>query len=434
MSRSQERPRPLLARALPDAEPVLADQPSSPGRPAAPLARLAGEWLNLLTSALASWLWPFVLAPYIVTRIAILVVGEVAAISIDRLAEHGPVAPGYATNWFGPLLQYDAQWYIDIASKWYQYDSAARGGQTDVVFFPLYPFLTRVANTIFTGGDSAALPVTALIIANFCAIAGLALLYRLVLREFGASVAQRTVWYMLVFPASIYLSSAYAEPVFLAATVGAIDAARTRHWYLAGLAGAAATLSRPYGVLISVPLIFEYVRQSWGAPRDMLRMHAVALLLPGAALVGWMGYLYNLSGDPLVFVHAQAAWNQQHFTSPLETLVTGYRRTRDQQLSGRLDLGGLQFGIAALGAVATVLAWKLLPLTYAAFATSFLLVILSSGSTMSVWRHMYLIFPLFMLAARAGASNIFDRAYVSSSLMLAGLFVTLLVTYWAIIS
>jgi hypothetical protein len=398
------------------------------------LARAAEQWLRLGAAALLTWLWPFVLAPYIVTRLAVLVVGEVAAISIDRLAEHGPVAPAYATNWFGALLQYDAQWYIDIASNGYQYDPTASGGQTSVVFFPFYPALTRLVSMVVAVGNADALPATALVVANISAIVGLALLYRLVLREFGAPVAQRTVWYLLVFPASIYLSSAYAEPVFLAASVGAIYAARTRRWYLAGLAGAAATLSRPYGVLISIPLVVEYARQSWGTPSGMLRLHATALLLPGLALVGWLGYLYSFTGDPLVFIHAQAAWNQQHLTSPLETLVTGYRRARDQQLSGRLDLGGLQFGISALATAATLLAWRLLPLTYATFATSFVLIVLSSGSTMSIWRHVYLIFPLFMLAARAGASSVFDRAYVSTCLLLAGLFITLLVTYWAIIS
>jgi Mannosyltransferase (PIG-V) len=397
-------------------------------------ARWREKWSKMAVAASSAWLLPFVVAPYLLTRIAILLVGEVAAISIDRLAEHGPVAPPYATSWLGPLLQYDAQWYINIASRWYEFDPTAQGGQTSVVFFPLYPALMRVVTTVFAFGNPDALPVTGLVVANVAGLVGLALLFKLAVREFGASVAQRTIWYLLIFPASIYLSSAYAEPLFLTATVGAMYAARTRHWYLAGLAGAAAALSRPYGVLISIPLVVEYLRQNWGAPRDMLRLHTVALLLPSVALLGWLGYLYNLTGDPLVFVHAQAAWNQQHLTSPLETLVTGYRRTRDQQLSGRLDLGGLQFAISALGAVATLLAFRWLPLSYGAFAAVFLLVILGSGSTMSIWRHIYLIFPLFMLAARAGASSVFDRAYVSFSLMLGGLFVTLLVTYWAIVS
>jgi hypothetical protein len=421
----------VLAGAVLEPHAVVDGQPST-GRASA--ARSPRQWFWATAAAVRAWLWPFVLAPYLFTRIAMLVVAEVAAISIDRLAEHGPVAPPYATSWFGPLLQYDAQWYIDIASRWYEFDPAARGGQTSVVFFPFYPALMRVANTIFAFGNLDALPVTGLVVANVAALLGLALLFRLAVRDFGASVAQRTVWYLLVFPASIYLSSAYAEPVFLTATVGAMYAARTRRWYLAGVAGAAAALSRPYGVLISIPLVVEYLHQHWGEPRDMLRLHAAALLLPGIAFLGWLAYLDTLTGDPLVFVHAQAAWNQQQLTSPLETLVTGYRRTRDQQLSGRLDLGGLQFAISALGAIATLLAFRWLPLSYAAFAAVFLFVILSSGSTMSIWRHVYLIFPLFMLAARAGASSVFDRAYVSMSLTLAGLFVTLLVTYWAIVS
>jgi hypothetical protein len=433
MSRSQDRPPAVVAVAGAVLEPQSVVDEQQPTHIAS-AARSPKRWFRAAAAASSTWLWPFVLAPYLLTRIAILVVGEVAAISIDRLADHGPVAPPYAVSWFGPLLQYDAQWYIDIASRWYEFDPGARGGQTSVVFFPLYPALMRVVNTVFAFGNPDALPITGLIVANVAALIGLALLFRVAVREFGASVAQRTIWYLLVFPASIYLSSAYAEPVFLTATVGALYAARTRHWYLAGLAGAAAALSRPYGVLISIPLVVEYLRQTWGAPRDMLRLHAAALLLPGVALLGWLGYLYTLTGDPLVFVHAQAAWNQQHLTSPLETLVTGYRRTRDQQLSGRFDLGGLQFAISALGALATLLAFRWLPLSYAAFAAVFLLVILTSGSTMSIWRHIYLIFPFFMLAARAGASTVFDRAYVSMSLMLGGLFVTLLATYWAIVS
>jgi hypothetical protein len=385
-------------------------------------------WLRTET---ANWMLPHVVAPYVLTRLAILVVGEVASISIDHLSDRGPVPPPYSTSWFDPLLRFDAQWYLNIAANWYQYNPSVDGGQTSVVFFPLYPFLIRVSSTITGGG---AMEAVALVIANVCAVLGLALLYRLTLREFGAPVAQRTVWYMLAFPVSFYLSSAYAEPLFLAACVGALFAARTQHWYLASLAGVAATLSRPYGILIVAPLVLEFLRQNWGNPRSWLQPSAASLLLPAIALAGWMGYLYTLSGDPLVFVHAQAAWNQQHLTSPLQTLLIAYGRTRDQQLSGRFDLGGLQFAIAMLGVAGSLVAWRALPASYALYATVFCLVLLVSGSTMSIWRHVYLVFPLFMLAGRAGASTVFDRAYVSMSLIAAGLFTTYLVTNWTIVS
>ncbi|MCA1647481.1 MAG: hypothetical protein LC797_19155 [Chloroflexi bacterium] len=334
------------------------------------------------------------------------------------------------------MLKWDASWYIRIATNWYHYDPtpAAGPGQSAVAFFPLYPGLVRLFNlAIF--GSATTLPTSALIVANLAAVVGIAMVYRLVLREFGAALAKRTVWYFVVFPVSFYLSAAYAEPVFLAAAVMAIYAARAGHWWLAGVAGAAATLTRPYGALIALPIAFEYIRQRNYSPREIFGTGAIGVLLPGIALLGWMGYLYGETGDPLAFIRSQVAWDQQHLTSPLETLIASYRRTRDQQLQGNIDLRSLQFLIAALGVVASIAAWRVLPISYALFATVTWMVVLSTGSTVSVWRHIYLIFPLFIIAAKAGAaSEVFDRAYLAFSLILAGLMFTILATGWNLVS
>jgi hypothetical protein len=100
-----------------------------------------------------------------------------------------------------------------------------------------------------------------------------------------------------------------------------------------------------------------------------------------------------------------------------------------------MDLGSLEFGIALLAAAASIITWRVLPVAYAAFATVFCLIALSGGSTVSVWRHVYLIFPIFMLAARGGAASLlFDRTYVALSLILAGLFITLRATGWAMVA
>src|SRR5207248_7294904 len=120
--------------------------------------------------------------------------------------------------------------------------------------------------------------------------------HRLVQSEFGAALANRTVWYFLIFPVSFYLTAAYAEPVFLAASVIAIYAARRDRWWLAGVAGAAAALSRPYGVLIGCPLALEYLRQRKDNVRDVMNVRTLAVLLPAIALVSWMAYLYGLRG------------------------------------------------------------------------------------------------------------------------------------------
>jgi hypothetical protein len=45
-----------------------------------------------------------------------------------------------------------------------------------------------------------------------------------------------------------------------------------------------------------------------------------------------------------------------------------------------------------------------------------------------------LIFPIFMVAGRAGRFTVFDRTYVSLSLACTGLLVVLLSTNWAMVS
>jgi hypothetical protein len=384
---------------------------------------------------LRTWWLPSVLAPWLVTRAALLLVAELAWLTVSHSTPDGPEMPPSTVDWAAPLLKWDALWYMRIADSWYQYTPQVNPteGQS-VAFFPLYPLLVKLGNWLM-GGSATTLPVSALLVASLAALIGISVLYRLVEHEFGASMASRAVWYFLIFPVSFYLTAAYAEPVFLAVAVIAIYAARTERWWLAGVAGAAAALSRPYGVLIVLPLAFGYVRQARHDPRGAVQLPAVALAFPVVALLGWMAYLNSLSGDPLVFVKVQSAWDEQQLSGPLGTLIASYARARDQQLNGKFDLRSLQFAIAVLGVVGCIVAWRVLPATYALFATVFCLVVLSSGSLLSIWRHVYLIFPLFMVAARAGAlSGVFDKSYVAVSLTLAGLLFTVLATGWNLVS
>jgi hypothetical protein len=148
-----------------------------------------------------------------------------------------------------------------------------------------------------------------------------------------------------------------------------------------------------------------------------------------------MVYLWSLSGDPLIFMHGQAAWSGQTLTSPLETLAIGYGHTRDQQLQGRMDLGGLEFGVAAMAVLTTIASWRTLPAAYALLATVFCAIVLSSGSTVSVWRHLYLVFPLFVVLAQAGQrAPLVDRCYLAVALILSGLFIALVATGSAMVS
>src|SRR5262245_38701223 len=117
------------------------------------LPRRSAVWWHLRT-----WLLPSVIAPWLITRAALLLVAELAWLTIPHSTVDGPVMPPTSVDWAAPLLKWDALWYIRIAEGWYQYSPQASPteGQS-VAFFPLYPLLVRLTNAVL-GGAASTLP------------------------------------------------------------------------------------------------------------------------------------------------------------------------------------------------------------------------------------------------------------------------------------
>src|SRR3989442_11707054 len=85
--------------------------------------------------------------------------------------------------------------------------------------------------------------------------------------------------------------------------------ARRGRWRLAAALAALAALARPFGVLVVVPLAVELALQRRGNS-------GAWLALPIAAFVAWLGALWRLSGDPLVYVNALASYGRRPALPP----------------------------------------------------------------------------------------------------------------------
>src|SRR5207237_1359990 len=90
-------------------------------------------------------------------------------------------------------------------------------------------------------------------IAAWCAVA-FVLLYRLARVDIGRRAAILTVLLVALSPVGFFLLAPYTEALFLATTVASFWLARTRHPWLAGIAGGAAGLTRLQGGLLLLPL------------------------------------------------------------------------------------------------------------------------------------------------------------------------------------
>ena len=131
------------------------------------------------------------------------------------------------------------------------------------VFFPLYPLLIHLVGMAL-GGHYL---LSALLISNLGArrvYIGLALLAA---HEFGsARTPSYAVTMLAAYPLVFFLAAPYSEGLFIALAAFALYGARTSRWRVAAACAFFAALTRPTGIILLAPLVWEYGRQrGWWA-------------------------------------------------------------------------------------------------------------------------------------------------------------------------
>ena len=55
------------------------------------------------------------------------------------------------STWIDSFGRWDAHWYLDVASRGYELRGPLVSVQSNVAFFPLYPFTVRVLHAVLPG-------------------------------------------------------------------------------------------------------------------------------------------------------------------------------------------------------------------------------------------------------------------------------------------
>ena len=393
---------------------------SSMGRTAAAGIALACL-IKLLIAARYNQTVRETLVTFVVTRIPILFIAELAAATIGQ-------RPGlHVAESTNPLLavwgRWDAVHYLEIASQGYY--------GTNMAFFPLYPLLVHALGAFIGNGL-----VAGLVISNVAFFFGLLYFYKLVEHEWDRSVALRAIFYVSIFPAAIFFSAVYTESLFFALTVASFYYIREHKWLAAGLLGGLAALTRVEGVLLFAPYVVEMVasddRLDFGsrlaAPRRFVRAFGAALIPLGLAL--YMAYLWVLSGDPLYFTHVQEHWNR-HFAPPWVSLWTSVQTMITAKSAPAIAGQSIELGFTLLMIAILVFGWRRLRPSYRVYMTLSILVPMSTSSLMSTPRFALVLFPMFIILALWGARSWVNSMIVAFSLPLLGLFTVLFANwYW----
>ena len=357
---------------------------------------------------------------FVITRFAIIVIAELAAVIIgQRAGVHVQESRNLLLAVWG---RWDAVHYIDIATIGYH--------GTDMAFFPLYPLL--IAGLGKAIGNHL---VAGLIISNVALFFGLLFLYKLVEHEFDRHVARRAMFYISIFPTALYFSAVYTEALFFMLTVASFYYMRERRWWLAGVIGFFAALTRVEGILLIVPYAIEWATAYWSAlrtPQD--RAAAIGRLVPvilipfGLAL--YMSTLWVINGDPLYFSHVQANWNR-HLAPPWTAVWNSFHKIATSSSPQNVANQVLEVAFTALMVGVLAAGWRRLKPSYIAYMGLSILVPMSTSSLMSMPRFALVLFPMFAIFGLWGARPSVNNVIVALSLPLLGLFTVLFADwYW----
>ncbi len=371
--------------------------------------------------------------PYLGTRLILMFIGLLANFYILPLMVSNPMLPSHTANIRFPQAlwliwqRFDSGFYLNIAQQGY-WAASTLHSHSNWVFYPLYPLLISIVGSIL-GGTTNAYSLAGLLIANAAALVAITFLYLLVRKEFGRQIATPTVLYLSLFPTSFYLSTIYPESLFLALSIACIYYARKHYWWLAGLCGGAASLTRSQGIVLLLPVAWEYwqVLSNRYAPLPDMSSHTLiergqiwlasrlrSLLLAGresrnwfsgltlllipSGLFAFMIYAKIKTGDFLATFHAdQWGWGRQ-LSYPWRLLIYSLRHPiLGDPTNWNFWVFNIILAFVFLGF--TIWAFRRLPMIYALYTLGMVLLPLSANLLNSIGRLYLVVFPALILLA-----------------------------------
>jgi len=233
------------------------------------------------------------------------------ALQDQFIAERGPAyesARELLTN-FEPLCRFAGVHYESILDEGYHYAPPPPGTtdrnrlEQNIAFFPLFPLAARPLAS-FLGAHAAMITVS-----HVCSLAAAILLYLWIRWRSDHAVAIYTVALTFCWPAAVYYSYAYAESVTLLTFVAALWAMDAGRWWVAAIACALATATRPTALAISAVLVLAYLinrRLPW---RARLRWASLLGVVGVAGIAAYALFLTVQYGSPLVYIdNFKAGW------------------------------------------------------------------------------------------------------------------------------
>jgi Gpi18-like mannosyltransferase len=307
---------------------------------------------------------------------------------------------------------WDSPHYIDIARDWYQREGEAR---FFIVFYPLYPFLVHLVNYLVNNYF-----FSGVIVSNFCLVLGCFYLYKLVRKLYGEKAAKGSVKFLLIFPFSFFFGIVYTESLFLTLSIMVFYYAAKRDWALTGIIGMLAALTRIQGVLLLLPVLYEYIQASQFKDKILNQgTKATTLYLLKTAgfflLIPLGVFIYLLinkvsTGDWFMFLEYQKINWGQKMGFFAENLKTHLSYALEDKSGARMGIWIPHLVSFASVTFLTFYSFKVMRLSYTIYMLAYTLLSYSPTWLLSGSRYISALFPIYILIALLSRKSLVDKA------------------------
>lgn len=278
--------------------------------------------------------------------------------------------------------RWDSVWHLDIAEHGYEYKG--EDALSNIVFFPVYPFLIRILSYVFLGSFVIAGWVVSSVFLLFALI-----VFNKLISEFFPSVNSLwSIFCLLVFPTAFFFNAIYTESLFLFLSILFFYYLFRKQFLYAGIFGLIASLTRITGVLLFLPFIWELFELSGYKIKQLFNKNLFYSFLVTLGTFAFFLYHKITYGSFLLFFKIEADWgrdfsmNSDHFSM----------FSNPAKVNFAMDVIFIAFAL-----VSCYFVFKKLRKSFAIYMLATVLIAVSTGTLMSIGRYVLVLFPMFML-------------------------------------
>ncbi len=303
-------------------------------------------------------------------------------------------------------------------------------------FFPFYSLMMRGVYyplQVFDLNPIATATLAGVIVSMLGTLLAMLALHDLARDDLGEPGGVRAAFYLIIFPAGMFLAQVYTEGLFLGLSFATLALARRQKWLWAALLAMGAVWTRAAGGLLLIPMFWYWWKSGgWQRLREHFTWREVGMVLllfsPVLAYVIWnaaLGWEFHLvesnffSRGLLLFDQSYQAWR----TAWEAMLASRYSAERAYYL--------IEFAAIAFGVITCLLMWKR-DKALMVYSLATIVFALTSGAAQGMHRYVMAAPAVFLVPAMWGRREAFDRSWTLGNVLLMGIYAAMFsFDFWA---